>query len=98
MSNLEQNGPINQLLVESWTAYDRLCDESFIVRPAIPILFFGDRSRYLASPLRVVTVGLNPSGVEFPNEDRFARFPGVRSLGTSRDQRESSILLEALSA
>ena len=28
---------------------------------AIPILFFGDFDAYMRSPLRVITVGLNPS-------------------------------------
>lgn len=35
----------------------------------LPILWFGDRKAYEASPLRVITVGLNPSDREFrPND------------------------------
>jgi hypothetical protein len=37
--------------------------------PLLPIYWFGDRPAYEASPLRVVTVGLNPSDREFrPND------------------------------
>jgi hypothetical protein len=36
-----------------------------------PILWFGDSVAYSNSDVRVVTVGLNPSRVEFPEGDRF---------------------------
>lgn len=49
-----------------------------LVRPSIPILFFGDSRRYFVSPLRVITVGLNPSKLEFPEPDPFVRFPAAR--------------------
>ena len=41
---------------------------------AIPILFFGDSQRYADSPVRIITVGLNPSDAEFPGAT-LARFP-----------------------
>lgn len=44
-----------------------------------PILFFGDLAAYRASPLRIVTVGLNPSDREFPREDPWRRFPAASS-------------------
>jgi hypothetical protein len=50
------------------------------VKPSIPILFFGDSRRYLSSPLKVVTLGLNPSGVEFPENNRFLRFEKAKNL------------------
>lgn len=46
-----------------------------------PVLYFGNAAAYRASPLRVVTVGLNPSDREFPQHDPWLRFPGA-------DQRE----------
>jgi len=51
-----------------------------IVRPSMPILFFGDSRRYECSTLKVITVGLNPSKLEFPNNDPFRRFPAAREL------------------
>ena len=51
-----------------------------MVRPSIPILWFGDSAAFSHSRVRVVTVGLNPSRVEFPDDDRFLRFPTARPL------------------
>jgi hypothetical protein len=51
-----------------------------LVRPSVPILFFGDSERYLSSEVRVLTVGLNPSHNEFPPADAFARFRGAARL------------------
>ncbi|MEC4720441.1 hypothetical protein RY831_14860 [Noviherbaspirillum sp. CPCC 100848] len=50
------------------------------VTPSIPILYFGDREAYQVSPLRIITVGLNPSLVEFPEENPFQRFPSARQI------------------
>lgn len=62
---------------------------------AMPILFFGDVDAYMRSPLRVITVGLNPSNAEFPDnpekfpgQDRFWRFPdaeGLEDLASAAD-------------
>jgi hypothetical protein len=46
-----------------------------VVRPAIPILFFGDIQQYRRSPLRIVTVGLNPSLAEFSDNWSAGAFP-----------------------
>ena len=59
-----------------------------------PILFFGDLDAYRASPVRILTVGLNPSLLEFPTEDPFSRFP----LAEGPEGRESDRYLAALSA
>lgn len=56
-----------------------------VVEPSVPILYFGDLDAYLVSPIRVATVALNPSRVEFPTDDPFKRFPqaeGVREMGS----------------
>ncbi|MDG4834229.1 hypothetical protein O7627_33735 [Solwaraspora sp. WMMD1047] len=49
-----------------------------------PIAWFGDISAYSASPLRIMTTGLNPSNIEFPDGDPDRRFPrasGVEDAG-----------------
>lgn len=62
--------------VESaWCAYDNAAGLSVRVNPAGPILFFGDICGYTSSMLRVLTVGLNPSRLEFPADRPFSRFP-----------------------
>jgi hypothetical protein len=43
-------------------------------------LYFGDRCRYDASRLKIVTVALNPSRHEFPVDDRFRRFPPAATI------------------
>ena len=39
--------------------------EEYVVAPSLPILYFGDTNKYLKSKLKVITVGKNPSNVEF---------------------------------
>lgn len=55
-----------------------------VVEPSVPILYFGDMDAYLASPIRVATVALNPSRVEFPTEDPFKRFPQAQGTNDMR--------------
>lgn len=68
------------LIRESWEIYKNFGEKAFVVKPSIPILFFGNCDRYSASDLRVITVGLNPSRIEFPGENRFRRFNGARKV------------------
>lgn len=44
-----------------------------------PILWFGDIEAYKKSSLKILTVGINPSDREFPN-DTFSRFPAWNNL------------------
>ena len=59
-----------------------------------PILFFGDIDAYRTSPLRVLTVGKNPSLYEFPAGKPFQRFPRIKGSG----KRETGPYLDAMSA
>lgn len=61
----------------------------------MPVLFFGDCDAYLESPLGVVTVGLNPSLVEFPASRPFRRFP---LAAATADDGDHSSYVESLSA
>ena len=56
-------------------AFDRASGRTCRVVPAVPILFFGNLDAYQASPVRVLTAGLNPSRHEFPADRPFRRFP-----------------------
>jgi len=76
----------------AWQAFDRAADRTCRATPAMPILFFGNLAAYRASPLRVVTVGLNPSLHEFPAGEPFRRFP------LADGNREPSRYLDAMSA
>ena len=66
---------LSEAVAMAWQAFDRAADRTCRVTPAVPILFFGDLDAFRASPLRVVTVGLNPSLHEFPTDEPFRRFP-----------------------
>ena len=77
---------------KTWRAFDRA---GLVKRhSAAPILFFGDLDAYRASPLRVVTVGKNPSMKEFPADGRFQRFPGL----ADSSNRKPGLYLKAMSA
>jgi hypothetical protein len=73
---------VRELAAASWDLYQEAVElgTPALVRPSIPVLFFGDDERYAASALKVVTVGLNPSRLEFPNADPFLRFPAARHI------------------
>lgn len=56
---------LDTLIKSAWNAYQALKSSSFVVKDAVPILWFGDSKSYAASQRRIVTVGLNPSNMEF---------------------------------
>ena len=74
---------LRSLIDLAWEGFDS-AREFHIVRPAVPILFFGDLAVYQHSDLRIITVGLNPSCAEFPrateSHDGLSRFPAARNL------------------
>lgn len=83
---------LDQAVAMAWQAFERAGRLQCRVSPAVPILFFGDLDRYWSSPLRILTVGKNPSGREF--EDGYKRFPLARDV-TARD---TGRYLDALSS
>lgn len=70
---------MEHLIDTAWRIYRSAVQSgnNFVVQPSIPILFFGDSERYFDSDLKIVTVALNPSRLEFPDDDRFLRFPAA---------------------
>ena len=71
---------MDDLIVTAWDEYGRFVGNPSLVAASMPILYFGDSSQYLASAYRVVTVGLNPSRVEFPAPAPTSRFAGITAL------------------
>ena len=82
---MERDGLI-PVAKEAWKAFECAAPSSR-VSPAMPILFFGDVEAYSASPFRVVTVGLNPSLKEFPEDSPFKRFPRCTGI-TAADSEQ----------
>ena len=93
-STSEGRRSVSPLVKLAWQTFDRAAALPSRVAPAAPILFFGDLDAYRNSPLRVVTVGLNPSLKEFPADDPFRRFP----LDGNDGDREPDRYLNAMSA
>lgn len=72
---------ISELALEAW----RLHRAAQAATPnSAPVLYFGDMNRYRVCSLRVVTVGVNPSGKEFPVDAPWSRFP-VEEIAHAED-------------
>lgn len=71
---------LSKTLLESLLQeYETKKNLKYVVSESLPILFFGDLESFSNQKKKVVTVGLNPSNIEFqsnPNEEySFFRFP-----------------------
>lgn len=53
------------LIAKTFNYFNQFKNEKVIVNPSIPILYFGDLDQYLKSPIKIITVGKNPSNNEF---------------------------------
>lgn len=87
-------GTIKPLVDEAWQLYDRAKQFAEVVEPSLPVLFFGDSVSYFRSPLKVITVGLNPSRLEFPEGAPYSRFEPAQHVypGILRGQHYSDYL------
>jgi hypothetical protein len=67
------------LIAKTFNYFNQFKNEKVVINPSIPILYFGDLDQYLKSPLKIITVGKNPSKNEFrlkKNDNySFVRFP-----------------------
>jgi hypothetical protein len=70
----------------------------YVVTPSFPIGWFGDLDAYFASPVRIVTVGLNPSGAEFPRDDPGRRFPDAAQLLSEHATLDDALYVRALNS
>jgi hypothetical protein len=55
----------NKLIEKTLEYFDTKKNENVVVKPSLPILYFGNLDGYTKSKLKVVTVGKNPSDNEF---------------------------------
>ena len=76
--------PLIDLAERAWRLHKQFQGREFLVTPSAPVLYFGDLKSYLASPIKVITVGLNPSQAEFPPRDPFQRFSGADRDGPNQ--------------
>lgn len=71
---------ISKKLIDKTLKYfKKYSGEDFVVKPSLPILYFGNLKEYEKSKLKILTVGKNPSDNEFKlkrNDDfSYSRFP-----------------------
>jgi len=71
-----------ELMKKSINHYNSFKHYKWVVKPAIPILFFGNVIEYLNSDIKMITVALNPSDKEFPKDGtRFSFCPDKLNKG-----------------
>jgi len=77
---------LRDLVEECWSHFADAPHGLPIAAGAYPVLLFGNLGLYSASETRVMTVGHNPSRMEFPPPPRmYSRFPRVRLLDSFHD-------------
>lgn len=82
---------LDTLLEKALEHYRQFENEEYIVSPALPIVYFGNLQAYLESKIKIVTVGKNPSDIEFRlKEDFYYSF--VRFLDWEQEQKLKNTL------
>jgi len=56
---------LDALLEKALKHYRQFENEEYIVSPALPIVYFGNLQAYFDSKIKIITVGKNPSDIEF---------------------------------
>lgn len=65
------NSKLDDIILKYVEDFKRKKNLPFVVKDSIPIVYFGNLNAYQKSPLKVVTIGLNPSLQEFNFIDNF---------------------------
>ena len=86
---------LHSLVNEYWKDYEDYVQNfnwKFIVKPSIPIVWFGDLKAYFNnSDWKVVTLAINPSSREFPKK-RFSRFPEIHEIESPQQDIDNVIM------
>ena len=73
----------DRLLKDSLNNYNNYCKLNFVIKPSLPILYFGNVKDYFKSDFKVITAALNPSDAEFKefknSDPSYARFPEYKN-------------------
>ncbi len=71
---------LGSIIDEYWGDFQKKKMLDFVVKPSIPIIWFGNIEKYKNSQLKIVTVSINPSKNEFEDNtgnSSFWRFKGI---------------------
>ncbi len=82
---------IGNFLSKAWNKFEEVEELPSVKRIAenFPILWFGDMDAYLCSETRVITVGLNPSNMEF-SKPRFFTYADKRAVPLTKVHWENA--------
>jgi len=92
---------LNDIIDSCWKYFRSKYDYHVVVKPSVPIIWFGDLEAYKRSKLKIVTIGLNPSDNEFPNgEHAFQRFPEAEIIAAKNvlENKDKDILFNSLNS
>jgi len=88
----------HSLLKRAITHYNSVRVNDFVVKPSLPVLYFGDLKNYLASETKVISVALNPSNAEFMDRKNdtpsYFRFPDYEETAESLETSLSNYFKE----
>ena len=88
----------HSLLKRAITHYNSVRVNDFVVKPSLPVLYFGDLKNYLASETKVISVSLNPSSAEFMDRKNdtpsYFRFPDYEETAESLETSLSNYFKE----
>jgi hypothetical protein len=83
-----------KLLQEALNEFEEKKKRSFVIRESLPILFFGDLPAFSKQQKKIITVGLNPSNIEFQHNASapysFFRFPDYKKSTATLEKTLSS--------
>lgn len=68
------------LIGKYWEDFLQHRERKEVVKPSIPVVWFGNFDKYKISKKKIVTVAINPSYNEFPDDVPFSRFPAAKNL------------------
>ena len=92
-SSYSSESHIKKLVIDIIGSFNQMRqNQKVITNPSIPITYFGDYVQYQKSYPKVITVGLNPSHNEFPQNSRFTRFKEAEKLNISSTLNENEIV------
>jgi hypothetical protein len=90
---------MRELVTDILTSYNQMRKRlDAISQPSIPIVYYGDYNQYTKSSPKVITIGINPSHLDFPPDSKLSRFPEANKIDFSQyfDEKEYSRYLNAM--
>lgn len=71
---------LQPLIIKTFTHFQSYQKYPPVVKPSLPLLYYGDLTQYLNSKFKVITVGINPSPRLFPSDNPYRCFPTTVSF------------------